>query len=282
MPGTAKGVSLHIGLNVVDPSKYGGWDGRLQGCINDAHDMQALAEKLGYETHVMIDGDATATRVANKIKQLAATLSPGDIFLLTYSGHGGQVPDQNGDEARRDGYEVGETADHMDETFVLYDRQFADDEMWDLWTFFPPKARIAVLSDSCHSGSNTRQPPWEVTVPETRSRQMPPSIAEEDSRRRASTYRRVQKKVKPREAADIKASVLLISGCQDNQTSLDGTANGLFTQQLLKAWSDGDFRGSMRKLRDQVVMTMPSSQTPNYYAVGARNAGFVKQQAFAI
>jgi hypothetical protein len=278
----AKGISLHIGLNVVDPKKYGGWDGRLLGCHNDAFAMQVIAEKLGYDTTVMLDDEATAARVANKIKQIAAQMSSGDIFFLTYSGHGGQVPDDNADEAKRDEYEVGEVFDQMDETYVLYDRQFVDDEMYELWSYFPAKSRIAVLSDSCHSGTNLRQAPWEVPVPEARSRQMPPAINDDDNQRRAATYRRIQRKVKPREAADVKATVQLISGCQDNQTSADGAQNGLFTQQLLAVYDDGAFRGSMRRLRDEVVMTMPSAQTPNHYRVGARNVSFVRQQAFAI
>lgn len=278
----ATGVSLHVGLNVVDPDKYGGWDGRLLGCHNDAHDMQAIADKLGYTSHLMLDEEATSAKVSNRIKAIAGTLSAGDAFLLTYSGHGGQVPDENGDEATRDGYEFGETFDDMDETYVFYDRQFVDDEMWALWSLFPAKSRITVLSDSCHSGSNVKAPPWEVTVPGTRSRQMPVGVNEEDNRRRAATYRRIQRKVKPREANKVEATVQLVSGCMDNQTSLDGQANGLFTQQLLKAWDEGAFRGSLRRLRDAVVVTMPPSQTPNYYRVGARNTSFVRSQAFEI
>ena len=278
----ANGISLHIGLNVVDPDKYGGWDGRLLGCHNDAYAMQAIAQKLGYETNMMLDGQATAGRVANKIKQIAGQMAPGDIFFLTYSGHGGQVPDVNADEAKRDEYEVGEFFDQMDETYVFYDRQFIDDEMFELWSYFPARSRIAVLSDSCHSGSNIRQPPWEAPLRGTRSRQMPPAVNDEDNRRRAGTYRRIQRKVKPREAADVTATIQLISGCQDNQTSADGERNGLFTQQLLAVYDEGAFRGSMRRLRDEVVMTMPSSQTPNYYRVGVRNAAFVRNQAFEI
>ena len=33
-----------------------------------------------------------------------------------------------------------------------------------------------------------------------------------------------------------KAAVILISGCQDNQTSMDGDENGAFTEQLLQVW----------------------------------------------
>jgi len=43
--------------------------------------------------------------------------------------------------------------------------------------------------------------------------------------------------------ANIKASVLLISGCQDNQLSQDGAFNGLFTGTLKKVWNGGIFKG---------------------------------------
>ena len=39
-------------------------------------------------------------------------------------------------------------------------------------------------------------------------------------------------------------AVVLISGCQDNQTSMDGDHNGAFTEQLLKVWSQGAFTGA--------------------------------------
>ena len=41
-----------------------------------------------------------------------------------------------------------------------------------------------------------------------------------------------------------KPAVILISGCQDNQTSMDGEHNGAFTEQLLKAWRGGKFVGN--------------------------------------
>jgi metacaspase-1 len=45
----AKGLSIHIGLNHVDPAHYEGWDGELNACIADAQDMQALAKKRGFK-----------------------------------------------------------------------------------------------------------------------------------------------------------------------------------------------------------------------------------------
>jgi hypothetical protein len=281
-----KGISLHIGLNVVDPDRYGGWDGRLRGCLNDAHDMQAVADALGYRSHLMVDGEATAARVAAKIKGIAAELQPGDAFWLTYSGHGGQVPDTNGDEAAADRDELGETPDAMDETYVLYDRQFVDDELYALWSLFPPRTRITVFSDSCHSGTNVRALPWEVAlVPdlaEAGSRQMPVGVNEEDNARRAGTYRRIQRSVPPREAAKVTATVQLVSGCMDNQTSADGKENGLFTQRLLEVWDGGSFHGTVRQLRDAIRLRMPPAQTPNYYRVGAPGRAFVRAQALEV
>ena len=45
------------------------------------------------------------------------------------------------------------------------------------------------------------------------------------------------------EKADVGATVLLVSGCQDNQLSLDGFSNGLFTENLLAVWADGGWSG---------------------------------------
>jgi hypothetical protein len=80
----------------------------------------------------------------------------------------------------------------------------------------------------------------------------------------------------------VKASVLLISGCQDNQYSADGAFNGLFTSQLLAVWKEGLFRGGYKKLHRQIVGRMPPNQTPNYYIVGEKDAKFERQKPFTI
>ena len=47
------------------------------------------------------------------------------------------------------------------------------------------------------------------------------------------------------ERVGIGASIVLISGCQDNQVSLDGAKNGVFTGALLKVWDNGKFSGGL-------------------------------------
>jgi len=51
---TNKGLSLHIGLNRVDPAHYGGWDGQLAACEFDAKDMQALAKAQGFTSQLLL------------------------------------------------------------------------------------------------------------------------------------------------------------------------------------------------------------------------------------
>ncbi|HQX76362.1 MAG TPA: caspase family protein, partial [Thermoflexales bacterium] len=138
----ANGISIHIGLNSVDPAQYAGWDGKLAACEFDAKDMQALADKQGYKTTLLLTKDATSARVIEAISAAARDLKSGDQLLLTYSGHGGQLPDKNGDEP-----------DDLDETWVLYDRQIVDDELYALWSKFKKGVSVLMLSDSCHSGT---------------------------------------------------------------------------------------------------------------------------------
>ena len=44
----AKGSSLHIGLNSVDPQHYEGWSGPLNACEADANDMVDLANTRSF------------------------------------------------------------------------------------------------------------------------------------------------------------------------------------------------------------------------------------------
>src|SRR4051794_6753838 len=98
-------ISLHIGLNQVDPAHYSS-AGTLRGCEADARDMKQVADQTGFNSAVLLTREATVSNVIRGISRAAELLGDGDIFLLTYSGHGGQVDDKNGDED-----------DHLDETW---------------------------------------------------------------------------------------------------------------------------------------------------------------------
>ena len=131
----AKGYVLSIGLNEVDPEHYAGWSGELIACEADARDMMGIADAQGFKGTMLLSRGATRKSVITGISSAAAKLKKGDIFLLTYSGHGGQVPDTNGDES-----------DAQDETWCLYDGQMIDDELDALLAKFAAGVRILVFS----------------------------------------------------------------------------------------------------------------------------------------
>jgi hypothetical protein len=75
--------------------------------------------------------------------------------------------------------------------------------------------------------------------------------------------------------------VLLISGCQDNQTSMDGEHNGAFTEKLLKVWDHGKFKGNYATFHARIRAAMPASQSPNLFTLGPA-APFVAQTPFSV
>lgn len=269
----ARGRSLHIGLNRIDPAHYG-TDGALAGCLNDARDMEAMAKSLGYDPRPsLLDDKATVTAVKAAMNEAAADLQAGDIFLMTYSGHGGQVPDTNGDE-KADAL-GGQAGDGKDETWCLFNRMLTDDELYALLGGFRQGVRIVVLSDSCHSGTVTRDL-------DLGGRFLGRANLDRVYKEHQAEYDEVQAAYPARDRVIIGASVILISGCMDNQTSADGEGNGLFTEKLKAEWNNGSFKGPLKRLRTRIVQNMPPDQTPNYYMVGQPNRPFEKAQAFAI
>ena len=280
----ARGISLHIGLNKVDPDQYGGWDGTLNACESDANDMKAIADSRGFESNILLTSDASADAVLAAIDGAAGELESGDIFLLTYSGHGGQVPDRDNE---------GET-DGSDETWVGYDREIVDDELFARWAKFKPGVRILVLSDSCHSGTVTRRIDADIPNPvatresaesqSPRFRAMPRDVMIATYRAHADLYDEIQEEAPSVDEGEVGATVLLISGCRDDQLSLDGFSNGLFTENLLAVWDDGKFGGGggYKQFHEAIRSRMPDEQQPNYSRVGAENEGFEEQGPFTI
>lgn len=279
----AKGLSIHVGLNSVDPVHYQGWSGELAACEFDAKDMDAIALEAGFEPTLLLTPNASSEALTEAIKTAAGGLGAGDILFLTYSGHGGQMPDSNSDED-----------DRLDETWCLFDRQVVDDELYTLWSKFEPGVRILVLSDSCHSGTATRdtldtvgiEPVIEATGSSggarPRFRAMPSEYKTKVYEANQELYDQVQAETTAFDKTEIPVPVMLISGCQDSQTSADGERNGLFTQTLRSVWNDGAFQGDYRAFAKAIVQAMPLWQAPNYFWAGQPSLEFERQRPFTL
>ncbi|OKJ66001.1 caspase family protein [Streptomyces sp. CB02261] len=269
----ATGLALHIGLNRVDPDRYEGWDGALVACENDARDMARIARAAGFESTVLLTPDCTVAGVTAALDQAAARLGPGDILLFSYSGHGGQVADDSGSDAEPDA---------LDETLVLYDRQFLDDEVQRAFRAFADGVRIVALLDCCHSGSGIEVPGGGAAaegtpryLPEPRQRQL--------SDRDRSFYEELRRSLAKEASADGAApDAVLVSACQDNQVASDGDVNGAFTAALLRVWDDGAFTGGYRDFHRAIQRRLPPTQSPNLYLTGTPAPDFLSQRPFTI
>jgi hypothetical protein len=170
---------------------------------------------------------------------------------------------------------------------------------------FAAGVRILVLSDSCHSGTVLRAMPQPGATPAGRSKMMPPAVGLRTYRDHKAFYDKIQQEVVKASgkastpdpdaalahvavshrriaiANDCKASVILISGCQDNQTSMDGDHNGAFTEQLLGVWNHGKYTGNYAKFYAAIKARMPAAQVPNLFTLGPVGS-FVTQQPFRV
>jgi len=298
----SKGISLHIGVNTVDPNHYDGWSGPLQACENDAKDMANIANSQGFSSTILLTEDATTGNVIRAISHASHELESGDMFFITFSGHGGQIQDQDA---------AFEEVDGLDETWCLYDAQLVDDQTYTLLSRFKPGVRIFSLSDSCHSGTALRQlldfnksiavdntPPMSVArtlpagveavseaaesspegVPEIVIPVLPYKVM--PSEKVASTYHKNKEYYDSvlserglslaEKTRDIQASAILISGCQDFQLSLDGPFNGMFTGAVRYAWQGGNFQGDYTQFHSVISNSIHPgyNQTPNFFTLG--------------
>ena len=291
----AKGISLHIGLNRLDPKHYAGSEGTLNACENDARAMEGVAKAMGYETEIRLSEQGTRAAVTEFLAKAARDLKSGDILLLTYSGHGNQVPDLNGDEA-----------DGLDETWCLFDGQMIDDELYRMYSALADGVRVLILSDSCHSGTVAKALFYQAALSsgfagslETAMvgkgapknavfgpKFLPPDVALRTYEQNKAFYEAIGRE--PINASGIaksdmvKASIRLISGCQDNQVSFDGAINSVFTTALLLVWDGGKFKGDYDSFHIQIQRKMMPTQSPNHYKVGKQDLAYDHQRPFTI
>ena len=291
---STKAMSLHIGLNAVDPKHYAGWSGPLAACEFDANDMAAIAAAKKMTVKVLLTKSATRKEVLAAMRAAATRLGADDLYFLTYSGHGGQITDTTGDEP-----------DKKDETWCLYDSQLIDDELYFELGKFAPRVRILVLSDSCHSGTVTRQRVPEPP-PGMRSKLMPVEVAQRVYEKHQAFYDKLQAELAQAAGKSsltdpdavlstlavqsgrigaivktFKPAAILISGCQDNQTSMDGDHNGAFTGRLRQVWNNGAFANDYARFHSTIRAGMPPSQSPNLFLLGDA-AAFVAQKPFTV
>ena len=269
-----KGLSLHIGLNAVDPAAYDGWSGRLASCETDMKTMEAICRDQGFVTSRLATGAATIDAVLSGVRQAADTLVAGDTFVLTFAGHGGSYPDLEGDD--RDG---------RDETWCLYDGQILDDELNTLWFRFAAGVRVLVVSDSCHSGTilfkaiARKISGWLAAEPPLASRLMPATV-----RDALTSTVKVRRAATPRVAPGAMPAccIVLLSACADSQEAWGDQYSGLFTRALDDTWNTPRRQKHYYDWVHKVLRPRLKRQTPGYMLWGATDRPFIEGPVFSL
>lgn len=67
---------------------------KLQGSVGDAQDIGAILRANGVaDIRMLLDHDATRSAFVTEMQRLLDVARPGDLAVITYSGHGGTVPE---------------------------------------------------------------------------------------------------------------------------------------------------------------------------------------------
>jgi hypothetical protein len=269
---SASSFSLHIGINGVDKIHYRGWEGRLQGCENDALFYYQLAQKEGCKvSKVLLTSDHSnmpeSKNVLGFLDFSIQELNEGDNLIITYSGHGGIVEDKNYDEE-----------DFQDETWCLYDRQLLDDELFARFSRFKAGVNIFVISDSCHSGSVTKG--VDETAQDTRVKRFVPREQLFETFQANRTIYEPYMRMPLIRDDDIAASVLQLGACQDNEYAMEDGNNGLFTKTIMKILERNGDIGSYQELLVRSKRALTGIQKPNLICYGSKHQQLVKLRPF--
>jgi len=128
----------------------------LKGCWNDVDAVRAFLLDRGYAPeHITVIKDTLETPrigpnvLMDKMLDFASSINAGEHAFFHFSGHGGQLPDLNGDEK-----------DKKDECIFADDLSpIRDDDLRKVLVDTLPKDAVLVaLLDCCHSGTGLDLP----------------------------------------------------------------------------------------------------------------------------
>jgi metacaspase-1 len=239
---TAK--ALCVGINKFASLPQSSW---LNGCVNDAEDMAAMLLKRPDfgpgDITVLTDADATKANVMAALKKLVN--DGADHIVFSFSSHGTQVPDKNGDEE----------VDGVDEAFACYDIKehgadwdrktvIIDDELRKLFETVAENVLVEVVLDTCHSGTGLR---GSDLIPGRRPKFLPPPTP--------LGVRRLEPRSEPKGLQDEVKKIpeasrpVLFAACSAAQVASDAyfvdRYNGAFTYYFLKALNGSNTRADV-------------------------------------
>lgn len=234
--GSVSRACVAVGLTSVNSAYYNGWVGECPGCDFDAQSIYTRTANSGMTSTLIMNQDATWKNVKANVLLSARGMKRGDLLIIMMSSHGGQLPDDNGDEA-----------DGIDETICLWDGAVRDDEVLKLIKALPPGLRIVLINDQCHSEGNFSAALRAV--------------------QRGVTFGLCGKTVaRPLlKAGDYDGQVIQFAGCREATYSYGSDMGGTWTQTLLATLTPDS---TWRTWFEAAAAKMPAQQIPVWVEFG--------------
>jgi len=227
-------VAVCVGINAYREQP-------LQGCVSDSRRWAEAFARHGFETRLLLDGQATGAQMHAALSRLVSEATAGDELVFQFSGHGAQLPDLNEDEL-----------DLLDEVFVPFDyhqgQMLIDDDVRTITRGLAEDATLTLFMDCCHSGTNSR-----VARPRTVARGALPRLMvfDQETVARYKSVRRNTGAGTPPKAArgGPGPGVAHFAACLDNEYAWESSGEGDFTAAALAVldaavrdrWSNGRF-----------------------------------------
>lgn len=229
--------ALCVGINKFQNLPQGNW---LKGCVNDTADMISVLKKyMGFTDNdivLLVDEQATKKNIMENLTEMVNGAKAGKYknLVFSFSSHGTQAPDTDGDET-----------DMKDEAFCPTDLAVAlkgdvwdpdhvilDDELYSLFIQLPENASIECYFDTCHSGTGLKA--IDLLL-DRKPRLLPPPSLKAFERGKERSPRSMAAALKEK---GLSTRHILWAACRSDQTSadanIDGTWHGAFTYFLCK------------------------------------------------
>lgn len=281
-----RGIALTIGLNTLSPEHYVGGSFVLETAEADATVLAELARARGLESTALLGSEARRDRVLAVLQRAAETLQGGDLFFLSYSGGGSQLPDSTGTEE-----------DGLTETWCLHDGMLPVRAVYAKLSLFRENVRVFLLTDTCFTATVARIPydvlrstvelekqvraqPAPRRMP--RFRMLPQGIAVRTYQQHRDSYQPLLSQLPPAPVPPMRATVIHLASCQDHQLAEEGEQHSLFIARLLEVWKEGQFKGGHRALSRSLLRRMPPTQSPMYEVLGTRSSEFERQSPLTV
>jgi len=292
---TGRRKALFVGIN------YHGQQGELRGCINDVKNIKSfLTANYRIDDMLILTDDQTndtskmptRANIIAGFKWLRKDVRPGDSLIFHYSGHGGSVPDKDGDEE-----------DGMDETLCPVDfktaGQIVDDDIHAILVKgLPAGVRLTAIIDACHSESMLDLPyvytvDGDLQIIETSKSEGIVTLVgagtrfllDGNKKRAVGSITKGMKlmmsgskggdsdaRKKTISTRSTEADVIQFSGCRDSQTSADAHINGEATGAMTYALTTS-LKQNKSQTYTQLLKGMRTTLDGKYTQVPMMSAG---------